>query len=500
MTKITAVLAVPATGAYYHTDHAALQDSPIPISGQYAAQAVTPGFRRVREIAQGVSVGLVLHPSSPSPSRPEDRAVVWGDCVSVAFGGMSGRDPPFRTADGLRTIRHVVAPALEGREVLSFCQLAADIETLTEVTEVPAPEPPDAPDSGPRQTAGLSRRDLLTAPLRFLLSEGTADRPGGADAPRSIETIAAERPLHTAIRYGVSQALLKAAAFTRGLTMAEIIAADWDLPRPSRAIPVHAQSGVRWRRNADKMIARRVASLPHGLVESIPEQLGTDGEELLRYVSWLRDRLRELAGPQYHPTIHLDVHGALGRIYDHNLGRVLGYLYRLEMLARPYPLRIESPVIMPTRAAQIETMKTLREYVQFRDIGVRIVADEWANTLDDVKAFIAAQAADMIHIKMPDLGGVHRSVEAVLACHRAGIGALLGGSCTETDLSARVTAHVALATRPNLVMAKPGMGVDEGISIIRNEMARSLAWIHLRSSGAKKTSPGDDLGDVSQPD
>lgn len=482
MRKITALLAVPATGAYYHTDLAALHDNPIPLAARYTAEAITPGFRRVREVAEGVSVGLVVRRIGPSTSRSEKPLVAWGDCVSGAFGGMAGREPPLRTVDGLRTIREIVAPTLEGREILSFHRLAAAIETLTEVAHVPAPQSRDVDDPADRRPAGLSRRDLLTAPLRFLQLERAKGSVSNAKAARPAETVAVERPLHTGIRYGLSQALLTAAALTKGLTMAEIITEEWGLSQPSRPIPIHAQSGAQRRTNADKMIARRVASLPHGLVENVRDQLGNDGEVLLRYVSWLRDRIEDLAEPQYRPTIHLDVHGALGDIYDNNLGRVLGYLYRLETLARPYTLRIESPVIMTTRAAQIETMRTLREYLQFRGIGVELVADEWANTLDDVQAFVTAQAADMIHIKMPDLGGIHNSVEAVLTCQRAGIGTLLGGSCTETDLSARVTAHVALATQPDLIMARPGMGVDEGISIVRNEMNRSLAWIDLRSA------------------
>jgi methylaspartate ammonia-lyase len=108
---------------------------------------------------------------------------------------------------------------------------------------------------------------------------------------------------------------------------------------------------------------------------------------------------------------------------------------------------------------------------------VHLVADEWANTLADIHAFVEAGAADMIQIKMPDLGSVHNSVEAVLACRANGVGAFLGGSYVETDLSARVSAHVALATRPDIIMAKPGMGVDEAISLVHNEMARTLAQV-----------------------
>ena len=176
--------------------------------------------------------------------------------------------------------------------------------------------------------------------------------------------------------------------------------------------------------------------------------MGRDGGELTRYIRWLAKRIRELGGPDYQPTIHLDLYGALGQIYDHQPGRMLGQLYAWELAAQPYRLRIESPVLMDSREAQIETMKTLREYVRLRKMKVQLVADEWANTLDDIRAFVEAGAADMIQIKMPDLGSLHNAVEAVLACKAAGVGAFLGGSYAETDLSARVSVHVALATRP----------------------------------------------------
>jgi len=51
---------------------------------------------------------------------------------------------------------------------------------------------------------------------------------------------------------------------------------------------------------------------------------------------------------------------------------------------------------------------------------------------------------------------------------------LLGGSCVETDLSAKVSVHVALATQPTALLAKPGMGIDEALQIMRNEMNRAL--------------------------
>jgi methylaspartate ammonia-lyase len=440
--RVVRVLAVPAVGGYYIEDLAALQARPTLVAERYTAPPATPGFRAQREVAEAVSIGLVL----------DSGQVAWGDCVAVAYSGKAGRDPVFRSADGLDAIRRVVAPALEGRELGSFRQVAADIDGLLE-PPVPA-------------ARGVSRREFLRSPFRLLAEQ--AAPPARPAVPR---------PLHTAVRYGVSQALLQAAAMARGQTMAEVVADEWGLPPPDAPVAIHAQSGADRHHNADKMIVRRVASLPHALVDDVPEQLGADGDRLVQYARWLKDRIRQLGGDEYSPAIHLDVHGALGQIFGNNLGRVLGQIRALELAVQPYPLRIECPVMMDSRGAQIEGMKTLRGYIRARGYHAQLVADEWANTLDDIHAFIEAGAADMIQIKMPDLGSVGNSVEAVLACRRGGVGAFLGGSCAETDLSARVAVHVALATRPDMVMARPGMGVDEAVSLAQNEMSRTLAEI-----------------------
>jgi methylaspartate ammonia-lyase len=119
-------------------------------------------------------------------------------------------------------------------------------------------------------------------------------------------------------------------------------------------------------------------------------------------------------------------------------------------------------------------MAELRGLLRGAGSGVELVADEWANTLADIQEFNRAGAADMIQIKTPDLGGLHHSVEAVLDCRRHGVLAHVGGSCCETDRSARACVHVALATGADQILAKPGMGVDEGLSIVGNEMARTL--------------------------
>ena len=69
----------------------------------------------------------------------------------------------------------------------------------------------------------------------------------------------------------------------------------------------------------------------------------------------------------------------------------------------------------------------------------------WCNTLEDIKSF-AERAGHIVQIKTPDLGGINNTIEAVLYCREKGMGAYLGGTCNETDISARICTHIAAAT------------------------------------------------------
>jgi len=449
MAKITQILTCPTLGAYYYDDLAALQEKPVPEAARYTAPALTPGFQHIREPSESLAVGVVL----------DDGTIGWGECTGVAFSAAAGRDPIFRSQEAQITVQELVSPILLDQTILDFRKLALNLESIqTAVSEERLL---------PRGNRGekISRRDLLSAPGRLL-----------TDKPRT-EKITHERPLHSAIRYGVSQALFAAAAQAREMSLAELICGEWELPLPERIVPVHAQCGSNRFQGAEKMIIRRLKSLPHALVDDLTEHLGDDAVQLIRYTKWLHERIQELGAEDYHPTIHLDLHGGLGKIYQNDLGKILGTLYALEKAAHPFPLRIESPLIRETREAQVDALATLREYIKFRKMKVKVVADEWANTLEDIEDFISGQAADMIHIKMPDLGGLQNTIEAALACKNKGVETLLGGSCAETDLTARISAQVALAVQPDLILAKPGMGIDEGISIITNEMIRTLTWL-----------------------
>ena len=61
------------------------------------------------------------------------------------------------------------------------------------------------------------------------------------------------------------------------------------------------------------------------------------------------------------------------------------------------------------------------------------------------------------------------------------VGSYCGGTCNETNISAQTTTNIAIACMADQCLAKPGMGVDEGYMIVRNEMNRVLAIANSRN-------------------
>jgi methylaspartate ammonia-lyase len=439
------------------------------------APATVPLADAGQQVAETLAIGLLL----------QDGRVAWGDCV--------GAEPALGHDEALATVQRVVAPALEGQELAGFRELAAEVDALRETATVTRPRRATGEESDTRSMPagpeGISRRALLTTPARlFHPSAGrTETEPPETKREREplTQQVTVERPLHPALRCGLSQALLQAASLVQGRTMAQVLADEWGMDPPQVAVPIAARSTYD-RHQAESAIRHRAASLPHASIDDIAAQVGADGGHLTRYLRWLVERIAVLGGEEYRPAIHLDLAGALGEITDHHPGYMLGHLHAWRMAAGPYPLRVEDPVLCQDRQAQIEALRTLRDYLRLRKIDVQVVAGRWINNPDDLAAFLTAQypgpaaqrtglAADMIHLQMPQLGSLHNAVEAVLACRRAGVPVLLGGSMTETDLTARTALHVALAARADLFLAWLGTDARLALSLLRNETSRALA-------------------------
>lgn len=229
------------------------------------------------------------------------------------------------------------------------------------------------------------------------------------------------------------------------------------------------------------MILKRVDVLPHALINSVEDKLGRDGGKLKQYIRWLVDRIEKLKPDRdYRPVLHIDVYGTLGLIFQNDLGRVAAYLAGLAADAGEHDLYIEGPVDMEEKTAQIDALRAITDELGRLGSRVKIVADEWCNTYQDVVDFTDARACHMVQIKTPDLGGIQEIVESVLYCKAHGMEAYQGGTCNETEVSAQCCVHLAMAAQPARMLAKPGMGFDEGFTIVHNERERIRAILSAR--------------------
>lgn len=414
--KIEKVVCSAGRTGFFFDDQKAIKAGAKADGAAYVGQAMTPGFEKIRQAGESISVMLIL----------EDGQVAYGDCAAVQYSGAGGRDPLFLASNFIPVIEKYVAPVLEGKEADNFKALAEEVEKVE------------------------------------------------VDGKR----------LHTAIRYGVSQAILDAVAKATRRLMCEVVADEYGTTVSEKQIPIFTQSGDNRYENADKMILKGAAILPHALINNVETKLGRDGSILREYVEWLRDRIIALRPTEdYAPVMHIDVYGTIGQAFgNENFEAMADYIATLEEAAKPFKLRIEGPMDAGEREKQMLCLKGLREEIDRRGINVELVADEWCNTLEDVIYFCDNKAGHMAQIKTPDLGGINNTIEAVLYCKKNGFGAYQGGTCNETDRSAQVCVNCAMATQPDQILAKPGMGVDEGFMIVYNEMNRIIALREAKRS------------------
>lgn len=350
----------------------------------------------------------------------ENGAIAHGDCAAVQYSGAGGRDPLFLAENFIPVIEKEIAPMYEGKEITTFREMADLVDKFV------------CPKTG--------------------------------------------KQYHTAIRYGVTQACLDAVAKSKGKLMAQVIAEEYGTKVSDKMIPIFTQSGDNRYENADKMIMKGAEVLPHALFNHVEQKVGLKGEKMKAYVEWLRNRILEYrTSDSYNPILHIDVYGTLGIVFNNDFEKIADYVMELEEIAKPFKLRVEGPVDVEEKWAQIDALAAIRKHMDAKGSTAEIVADEWCNTFEDIVDFSKAKAGHMAQIKTPDLGGINNSIKAVLYCKEHEMGAYLGGTCNETSRSAEICANIAMATRPAQTLAKPGMGVDEGYMIVFNEMSRILS-------------------------
>ncbi|MBQ4060688.1 MAG: methylaspartate ammonia-lyase, partial [Bacilli bacterium] len=249
----------------------------------------------------------------------EDGTIGYGDCAAVQYSGAGGRDPLFLANDFIPFINEKIVPMLIGEEVSSFRKLAEKYDNL----------------------------------------------------------VVDGKKLHTAIRYGLTQALLNAVANSKKVTMAEVIREEYETGLTEfKPVQIFAQSGDDRYINVDKMIIKETDVLPHALINHVETKLGKNGELLFEYVGWLRDRiLSQRVDANYNPVMHIDVYGTIGLAFNNDDDKMVDYLLTLEEQAKPFAIRIEGPVDTGDREGTMCHLRDITSKLKAKGSKLEIVAD-----------------------------------------------------------------------------------------------------------------------------
>jgi methylaspartate ammonia-lyase len=277
------------------------------------------------------------------------------------------------------------------------------------------------------------------------------------------------------VTYGVSQVLVQMAAVQADQPLWVVIQQGLGGAGGPAPVFFHGSCGRDFYGAVDKMLFRKIPYLPQGQFEDIERQIGKDG---LRLIEWVQDFKVRSQAFGYVPTLTLDFHGALDEVFSNDLARIATYLASLGQEASPHRLHIESPISAPNFETfcqrQAELSKLVKKLCK-TSTTIALIADEWANTLEEIKHLADLDAVDGVHIKMPDVGSLYEIGRAVQQLKHRGKFSLLGGSCTETFTSSKISVHLAMATGPDATLVKPGMGFDEGFSLMAGESSKSFA-------------------------
>ncbi|MEM7115385.1 MAG: enolase C-terminal domain-like protein [Chloroflexota bacterium] len=393
--------------------------------------------------AETVSIGL----------RLDDKVTVWSEC-ELPLGETA--------VQTIETIQTSVASTLQGAALDDFRTLAATVDSLQESYVVERILP--LPDSFNKANPIMSRRGFL---------RGLESKPVPIPEP-VIERETKERPLASHLRLALSLVLLDAFCLAKEMSPATLLAEAYGFEGSKTAVGIHLSLGSSELAVTTDALKQHVTSVGYFAPKENPAALlGKQGKDLQKYARELKSWFSSL-GNKDTPSIYLATHGGIGTLFENKSGLSFGLLYGIGMAIQPFMVRFEDPVLLDERDAHIKEIAKLKSYLKRRRTKVQIVAAEWLDSLEDVQAFLDAEAVHMLHLNLQRLGSISQLMEAIAACREHEVLIMLSDGKTANPNLTRLLAQIACATQAELVTTQAITTGDMGLSMLHNEMQRIL--------------------------
>ncbi len=370
----------------------------------------------ITEKGECLLIGVVLN----------DQFIGWSKCVGL----FDNAAIIYTVEAAMKTVQEIVMPALHKRPFSTLQSLSAQLDTLTETITVVESLPVEQP------SATVSRRNILAGNFK------TNVKP----VEPNIKKTEAKRPLPAPLRFGISHAYLTAVSNLHNQSIAQTVAEMYGLSIEKTSIPIHILVNDGNMTAAQPILAKHVTSLGYETGNDI-EVLGSNGRHLQRLVRQVSAWISTLA-PEYQATIHLNLEGALSKMFENDAGKMLGSLYGLERAAKPYDVCIENPLTLSDET--IPNLQKLKSFLPVRKMTLTLMTG--LSSLLDMQKIVEADAVHGVHLRLSQLGDLHQTIAFILDCKERDLSVMISGG---EGGFAETAVQIAIATGADLVAGSP---------------------------------------------
>lgn len=344
-----------------------------------------------------VSVGLQL----------DNNAIVWQQCQFFS-----------ESQETFATIQHLVdesvAPVLIGRQL---DELAALFDTLLSLERTLTLSYTVVPE----KTGAVSRREIFSGTF--------------SEKEPEPETVYydIQKPLPIALTSGVMSLLLECAARFVGETAVSHLATLTNTPltklspRPLHLTLPYAEQ--------HSIFTPSLLSMGYAAPTEDDELLlGKNGQIYQGHIRRLKAHLRRSEPKGKY--MYLPLAGAYGRLYENNVGRILGACSGVERSVKPCTVWLEDPIILEDTDEQEKLTLDLKSYMRTRQMKTKLVAYEGVGSETAVQAIIDKELAHTIRLDLAQFRSFTEFVSAIKLCKERQFEFVLGGAGTSPELLA----------------------------------------------------------------
>lgn len=344
-----------------------------------------------------VSLGVVL----------DNNAVFWSHCPffnesQETFGSIS------------QLVDEIVRPVLTGQRLDGLVPLFDTLLTLERTVTLAHTVTVD-------KSGTVSRREILLGTF--------------TDAEPEPETVYIDetRPLPVALTTGLMTLLLKTQAALTGNTAVSLLSTLYQTPLHKlnpRPLHLTLPYGVE-----QPLFTPSLLSMGYAAPNQDDEVLlGRNGQIYQGHVRRLKAHLR--GGEHKGKYLYLPLGGAFGRLYDNNVGRILGAAAGLERAVKPCSVWLEDPILHPEQTRRERLLEELSGFLRMRKMTTRLAAHHGVVSSAAVRALIDLQSVHTIRLDLAQFRSFSDLIEALKLCKESQVEFVLGGTDTSPELLA----------------------------------------------------------------